>query len=108
MEGLGSHARVRMQQRAISAATLERLLTWGKELHDHRGATIPYLDKRSRGGMGSARSMKVYAVIGSDGLIKTIGHSISADKESVMVFGWDMVAVLVPWLLIAMLWLINR
>lgn len=79
MQGLGEHARIRMQQRGISAAAVEDVLTFGREVHDHHGATILYLDKRARRRIAPQQRTKSerldpYAVNGSDGLIKTVGH----------------------------------
>ena len=79
MQALTEHARIRMQQRGISAAAVEDLLTFGREVHDHHGATILYLDKRARARtalqqISKSKRLDVYAVVGSDGLIKTVGH----------------------------------
>jgi uncharacterized protein DUF4258 len=79
MEGLSLHARIRMQQRAISPAVLEDVLAYGREVHDHQGATILYLDKRARQRIAPqkrtrTKRLDVYVVIGPDGLIKTVGH----------------------------------
>jgi hypothetical protein len=70
-----------MQQRAISEATLEQLLTYGREIHDHHGAIILCLERCAsrtlwpkRSGDAKGKRLNVYAVIGSDGLIKTVGH----------------------------------
>ena len=37
---LTQHAKVRMQQRGITATTLESLLDYGAQANDHRGGTI--------------------------------------------------------------------
>jgi hypothetical protein len=43
---LSSHARVRMQQRAISPEALELVLEHGKSRYDHRGARVVFLPKQ--------------------------------------------------------------
>jgi hypothetical protein len=83
---LTEHARVRMQQRGISAAALELLLDFGREAHDHRGCRIVRFDKRSRRRVarevGPERFRKVeryldaYAVLASDDAIVTVGHRV--------------------------------
>ena len=42
------HAQARMQQRAIRADALERLLEFGREAFDHRGGVVLYFDKAAR------------------------------------------------------------
>ncbi|MGZ9066427.1 MAG: hypothetical protein ACXW2I_13990 [Burkholderiales bacterium] len=37
-----------MQQRGIAKSTLQSLLDYGSQQHDHRGATIVYFDKKAR------------------------------------------------------------
>jgi hypothetical protein len=79
MQALTQHARIRMQQRGMSAAAVEDLLAFGREVHDHHGATIVYLDKRARARIAPQQIFKgkrldLYAMVGSDGLIKTVGH----------------------------------
>ncbi|MGH8286153.1 MAG: hypothetical protein ACRETT_10350 [Steroidobacteraceae bacterium] len=73
-----------MQQRAVPIAVLARLLDYGAEIHDHRGAVILYFDKRSWQQLehtrrqyvlkGLTRYRNVYAVIGSDGRVTTVGR----------------------------------
>jgi hypothetical protein len=81
---LTPHAKVRMQQRGISAAALEALLDFGRVQHLHkRGAEVVYFDKRARARLAKARLVrsaeverlcKSYAVLGSDGIVVTVGH----------------------------------
>ena len=61
MERLTQHARARMQQRGISTATLEALLDFGREIHVDRGRDLVLFDK-------------LYAILGSDGTVITVGH----------------------------------
>lgn len=81
---LSEHARVRRQQRGISPGTVELLLECGSEMHDHHGGTIVYMDKKAqrrlqkRAGPQAAlvaeQVRSVYAVIGVDGAVVTVGH----------------------------------
>ena len=61
MERLTQHARARMQQRGISTATLAALLDFGREIHVDRGRDLVLFDK-------------LYAILGSDGTVITVGH----------------------------------
>jgi hypothetical protein len=61
MTRLTDHARVRMQQRGILAAALERLLDRGRTAPAGGGCEIVYLEK-------------TYAIVGGDGAIVTVGH----------------------------------
>lgn len=45
---LTRHAQARMQQRAIRADAIERLLEFGREAFDHRGGVVLYFDKAAR------------------------------------------------------------
>ena len=45
MQGVSTHARVRMEQRGISASVLERLIEFGETRHDHRGCEILFFNK---------------------------------------------------------------
>lgn len=84
MHGLTQHAEARMRQRGISMHTLESLLDYGAQAHDHHGAVIVYFDKRARGrllrGAGCERyrslekQFNAYAVVASDGAVVTVGH----------------------------------
>lgn len=73
---LRSHAQARMQQRAISAEALERLLDFGSVKHLARDKDIVFFDKRgkkrlARADKGAARAVerlfKTYAVVGGNG-----------------------------------------
>ena|SRR5690242_12500383 len=77
------HARARMQQRGIAAADVDFLLDFGSEFHDHHGAVVVMLDRRSRRWIGNSRALKpseldelrrIYAVVGGDGSLRTVGH----------------------------------
>ena len=84
MPGLTQHAKARMQQRGITLTTLNSLLDYGAQSHDHRGATIVFFDKKSRtrllrdSGRAAYRVMEkqinAYAVVGNDGSVVTVGH----------------------------------
>ena len=81
---LTQHAKVRMQQRGITATTLESLLDYGAQAYDHRGGTILYFDKKARTrlrkvtGRAAYRVMEkqlnAYAVVATDGAVVTVGH----------------------------------
>ena len=79
---LSHHARARMQQRGIPTDRVERLLDFGREVHDRRGAVIVYFDRASRRRAERAhaasrdeldRMAGVYLVI-ADGVVATVGH----------------------------------
>ena len=88
MELFTHHARARMQQRGISAATVEALLDFGREVHVDRGRDLVFFDKRARsrlrgsGPESEKRSVtrrsdlprNLYAIVGSDGTVITVGH----------------------------------
>lgn len=81
---LTRHASSRLQQRGIPADALRSLLTFGRTTHDHQGASIVFLDHRSRDRirrtMGAAAYQRIephldtYAVVSQDGSIVTVGH----------------------------------
>ena len=76
------HAQARMQQRAIRADALERLLEFGREAFDHRGGVVLYFDKAARrrlartapGRKDVERLARCYAVLSNEGEIVTVGH----------------------------------
>src|SRR4051812_41418576 len=77
------HARARMQQRGISAATLEALLDFGREVRAGRGRDLVFLDKRARARLAQVNPLAVaeaeriarsYAILASDGTVITVGH----------------------------------
>ncbi len=80
---LTAHARARMQQRGISAATLETLLAYGREIHVDGGRDLVFFDKRARARLAKAnpaalaeaeRICNSYAILGADGMVITVGH----------------------------------
>lgn len=79
---LTRHAQARMQQRAIRSEALERLLEFGREAFDHRGAVVLYFDKAARrrllrSGAGAKELERLagcYAVVSHDGDVLTVGH----------------------------------
>lgn len=80
---LTQHARARMQQRGISAATLDALLDFGRTARAGGGCEIVFFDKRARERLARAgvilpseadRLCKSYAIVESDGLVITVGH----------------------------------
>ena len=77
------HARTRMQQRGIPADLVDRILRYGREVHDHHGAVVMLIDRAGEARMrrdGEARGVNVdrlrglYVVMGTDGTIRTVGH----------------------------------
>ncbi len=81
---LTDHARARLQQRGIPMPVLDCLLTFGKKVHDHHGAEILFFDHQARdqirrtyGEQNFKRlesKLDTYAVVGSDGVVLTVGH----------------------------------
>jgi len=72
-----------MQQRAISAEALERLLDFGSVKHLARDKDIVFFDKKARKRLAKAdkgvareveRSVRTYAVLGGNGIVITVGH----------------------------------
>src|SRR3954464_11641722 len=88
MDLLTHHARARMQQRGISAAAIEALLDFGREVHVDRGCDLVFFDKRARARLakanplaaahpnpsGAERIAKSSAILASDGTVITVGH----------------------------------
>ena len=84
LEGLSPHARARMQQRGISPAALYCLLEYGREAHGHDGSVTLYFDKAARRRIEReagpetrkelGRLARLYAVVGGDGGVVTVGH----------------------------------
>lgn len=77
------HARARMQQRGIAPAVVDRVLRYGREVHDHRGAIVVLMDRSAEARMtrdGEPRDTTidrlrgVYVVVTTDGTIRTVGH----------------------------------
>jgi len=79
---LTRHAQTRMQQRAIRADALERLLEFGREAFDHHGGVVIYFDKVARRRLSRAapgakdleRLARCYAVLSPEGEVITVGH----------------------------------
>jgi hypothetical protein len=76
---LSPHAQARMQQRAISADVLERLLDFGTVRHLDRDKEIVFFDKKAKkrlakAGVSAERLVRAYAVLGGDGTVVTVGH----------------------------------
>ena len=83
MDRLTQHAQARMQQRGISAATLDALLDFGRFTPAGGGREIVYFDKRARERLARAAALPPaeadrlcnnYAIVESDGLVITVGH----------------------------------
>jgi hypothetical protein len=78
------HAQQRMQQRGIPRQAIGYVLTYGRVSHDHRGARVMWLNKRSRArlereeGRNVVREMdkhlNAYVVMDTDGTVVTVGH----------------------------------
>jgi hypothetical protein len=81
---LTDHARARLQQRAIPMPILDCLLNYGTKVHDHRGGEIIFFDHQAKNRLRRAygeyefkcveRKLDTYAVVGSDGVVLTVGH----------------------------------
>ena len=83
MDLLTQHARARMQQRGISAATLDALLDFGRTARAGGGCEIVFFDRKARERLVRARlispsdaerACKSYAIVESDGAVITVGH----------------------------------
>ncbi len=77
------HAQARMQQRGIARAAVDHLLEFGREHHDHHGAIIMMLDRAAiqriaRSGAARGGQLEalrgLYAVVATDGCVRTVGH----------------------------------
>ena len=82
-EFLTKHAQSRMQQRGISAATLDAHLEFGRVSHAGGGRDIVFFDNKARARLARARVLpgseadracKSYAILESDGAVITVGH----------------------------------
>lgn len=72
---LTDHAQARMQQRGIRPDALEALLDYGRSCHLHtKGRELLYLGKKARKGLSDERLSRIYAVLGRDGTVITVGH----------------------------------
>jgi hypothetical protein len=84
MFSITHHAQARLQQRGIPSTVIENLLDFGRQAHDHRGSTIVYFDHRARRSLQRQLPLEcfrrlephldAYAVLGSDGIVVTVGH----------------------------------
>ena len=64
-----------MQQRGIRTDALEALLDHGRSCHLHsKGRELVYLGKKARKGLSDERLSRIYAVLGPDGKVITVGH----------------------------------
>lgn len=73
-----------MQQRGISDAALDLLMAYGRAQRDRRGQVVVHMDGRARrailrdqgrsAGKVVDRVRGLYAVLGLDGVIITVGH----------------------------------
>lgn len=78
------HAQVRMQQRGVRSEALDLLLRYGRAAHDHHGGVVVYMDGRARRrairecgrevGSTLDRVRRLYAVLGQNGDVVTVGH----------------------------------
>jgi hypothetical protein len=82
-ETLTQHARARMQQRGISPAALDALLDFGRSARAGRGRELVFFDRKARERLArekvlaageAARVCNSYAIVGSDGMVITVGH----------------------------------
>jgi len=80
---LSRHAATRSQQRGISASAIDFLLEYGSEHHDHHGAIVVLLDGAAARRIARIRDIGrsqldalrgLYAVVASDGWVRTVGH----------------------------------
>jgi hypothetical protein len=81
---LTRHAQQRMQQRGINLQAIDYVLAYGREVHNHHGGCIIWLDKRCRQRIaqkeGDAvvrnlhKHLNVYVIVNSDGKVITVGH----------------------------------
>ena len=80
---LSRHAATRSQQRGISASAIDFLLEYGSEHHDHHGAIVVLLDRAAARRIARIRDIGrsqldalrgLYAVVASDGWVRTVGH----------------------------------
>ena len=86
-----AHARARMQQRGIRPEALEALLAFGSERH-LRGqrCDIVFFDKKAKRRLAKAspaareaeKFIRTYAIVGSNGLVVTVGHRFRRVRES--------------------------
>ena len=74
-----------MRQRGILPDAIEVLLKYGREVHDHHGGVVCFLDKSARRRLERSadadilrrldqRIFKSYLVLSEDGSVVTVGH----------------------------------
>ena len=64
-----------MQQRGIRPEMVQALLELGREVHVDGGRDLLFFDKRARARLPkAAQTLKSYAILGSDGMVITVGH----------------------------------
>ena len=88
--GMTAHARARMQQRGIRSDVLEALLAFGSERHLRgQDCDIVFFDKKAKKRLARARAprdaerfIRTYAIVGSNGLVVTVGHRFRRVRES--------------------------
>lgn len=78
---LTHHAQARMQQRGIRSDEVDCLLRFGRTEYDHHGSRVLYFDRGALKGMAARlggrtadRLGGLYAVVGGDGAVLTVGH----------------------------------
>lgn len=81
---MSQHGRTRMQQRGVPQPALELLVRYGTREHDHKGSQILYFSHRSKRRIARDlgdkampsldKSLDLYAVVGENGEIITVGH----------------------------------
>ena len=91
MLSITHHAQARLQQRGIPDNIVENLLEFGCHTYDHRGGTILFFDHKARNRLRRQIAgdpykqieshLDTYAVLGSDGVIITVGHRTQRIKR---------------------------
>ena len=80
---LSRHAATRSQQRGISASAIDYILEFGSEHHDHHGGVVVLVDRAAARRIARTRNTRssqldslrgLYAVLASDGCVRTVGH----------------------------------
>jgi hypothetical protein len=84
MQSLTHHARARMQQRGIRPEAIAALLDFGCARHLRgKGCEVVFFDKKARARFAKAnpgagrqadRLRRTYAIVGSNGVVITVGH----------------------------------
>ena len=80
---LSRHAAIRSQQRGIPPHAIDALLDFGTEHHDHHGAVVLMLDRAAAKRLARSQPLRgsdldalrgLYAVVTTDGHVRTVGH----------------------------------